>query len=139
MTTTAQTSTLPKPLTLAQEIEDKLGMVYALDGLAWQAAAREEPLRAARLWGASERGHETLKIAYSREERDLYDGLIEAARQQRSRKPLQRPGPKAMPCCWNKPWEKYCEKYSVEEASMRATAATIAAMSTPCDVNPLLV
>ena len=71
-------------ITLAQGIEDKLGMVTALDGLAWQAAACEAPLRAARLWGASERGHETLHMAYSSEERELYDGLIEAARRQTS-------------------------------------------------------
>jgi predicted ATPase/DNA-binding SARP family transcriptional activator len=69
-------------ITLAQGIEDKLGMVMALDGLAWQAAACDAPLRAARLWGASARGHETLHMAYSQAEQKLYDGLIEAARQQ---------------------------------------------------------
>lgn len=71
-------------LALAREVEDKSIMINALDGLAWQAAAREEPLRAARLWGASERGHETLTMPYSQEERDLYGGLIEAARQKTS-------------------------------------------------------
>ncbi|MCW3099996.1 MAG: hypothetical protein JWL77_5614 [Chthonomonadaceae bacterium] len=71
-------------IALAQGIEDKLGMVMALDGLAWRAAACEAPLRAARLWGASERGHEGLHMAYSPEERVLYDGLIEAARHQTS-------------------------------------------------------
>lgn len=68
-------------LTLAQEIEDKLGMVTALDGLAWQAATRDDFLLAARLWGAAQRAHETLHIAYTQEERVMYDGLIEAARQ----------------------------------------------------------
>src|SRR5262249_37551094 len=69
-------------ISLAKAIEDKLGMIISLDGRAWQAAARNEPLRAARLWGASERGHETLHLVYSKEERSLYDGLIESARQQ---------------------------------------------------------
>ena len=67
-------------ITLAQEIEDKLGMVLALEGMAWQAAVRLAPLLAARLWGASERGREILHMAYSEEDRALYDGLIAAAR-----------------------------------------------------------
>ena len=67
-------------IALSHEIEDKLGMVAALDGLARHAAACDAPLQAARLWGASQRGHETLHIAYSQEERELYDGLIETAR-----------------------------------------------------------
>lgn len=67
-------------LTLAQEVDDKLGMLNALDGLAWQAAVRGETLRAVRLWGASASGQEALHVVYSQDERDLYDGLIKAAR-----------------------------------------------------------
>jgi non-specific serine/threonine protein kinase len=71
-------------LRIARELDYKLGIQYSLLGLGLVAAAREQPARAARLWGAVEAVEETFGITITplaRSHTD-YEGHLAASRSQ---------------------------------------------------------
>jgi hypothetical protein len=59
---------------------DKLGIAYSFEGLA-QAAARQQPERAAVLWGAAEQLRQAIGIPIDPSRHSIYTSLVPAARE----------------------------------------------------------
>ncbi|MBC8136786.1 MAG: tetratricopeptide repeat protein [Fibrella sp.] len=70
-------------LSILQKVGDRLNMIYSVEGVACYIAAKGgDPLRAARLWGASETAREVLNNPLWALERDQYETYKQAARSQ---------------------------------------------------------
>ena len=65
---------------IQRELGDRRGIVYSFGGLAGVVAALGNSLRAARIWGGTERLREEIGLPRPPNERPLYDRRVAAAR-----------------------------------------------------------
>ena len=68
-------------LSIKVEVMDRLGIAYSLEGLAQVAAAKDEPERAAILWGAASHLRKTMNIPLDPSREELYASLIPQTRE----------------------------------------------------------
>jgi predicted ATPase len=71
---------LEESLAIRRELGDQFGILYSLEGLAAVVASLRESLRAARIWGATERSRAEIGTPLQPSERSGYDGYVTAAR-----------------------------------------------------------
>lgn len=69
-----------KSMAMCRELADRAGTAHNLLGLA-NATASEDPLRAARLWGAAEALRESLGSSLVPDDEDLYEAKVSSARE----------------------------------------------------------
>jgi predicted ATPase/DNA-binding winged helix-turn-helix (wHTH) protein len=67
-------------LAIRRELGDRFGIPYSLEGLAAVVASLRDSLRAARIWGATERSRAEIAAPLPPCERPCYDRLVAAAR-----------------------------------------------------------
>jgi tetratricopeptide (TPR) repeat protein len=67
-------------LAIRRELGDQFGILYSLEGLAAVVASLRESLRAARIWGATERSRAEIGTPLQPCERSGYDRYVVAAR-----------------------------------------------------------
>jgi len=71
---------LEESLAIRRELGDQFGILYSLEGLAAVVASLRESLRAARIWGATERSRAEIGTPLQPSERSAYDRYVAAAR-----------------------------------------------------------
>jgi non-specific serine/threonine protein kinase len=71
---------LEESLAIRRELGDRFGIPYSLEGLAAVVASLRDPLRAARIWGATERSRAEIGTPLQLWERSGYDRRVAAAR-----------------------------------------------------------
>jgi hypothetical protein len=71
---------LEESLAIRRELGDRYGIPYSLEGLGAVVASLHDSLRAARIWGASERSRAEIGTPLSPNERSGYDRRVAAAR-----------------------------------------------------------
>jgi predicted ATPase/DNA-binding winged helix-turn-helix (wHTH) protein/Tfp pilus assembly protein PilF len=71
---------LEESLAIRRELGDRSGMPYAVEGLAVVVASLRDSLRAARIWGATERSRAEFGTPLSPNERSGHDRYVAAAR-----------------------------------------------------------
>ena len=69
-------SLLEQSLIIHQELEDKLGIAYSLEGFARLALVRDEPEKAAFLWGVEEAVREAMSIPFPPSERTRHEQQV---------------------------------------------------------------